>query len=308
MEIIRFLKKEEICGKYYSVNPNIYRLNIFNDELDMDAKAFATDLAALMGVVEETYPEFIDEEGNEIPYAPYYTYDMDGKNEMNYIVDGFGDIMLTRLNDKTIGCRPVIAYSLIKNYCQTEVLDDGTLIAYFGRYPQRVVNNLEQYALTKRLNENKLNKLDKTYTLDGKTHEVYECNNRKFIQYTSEKESESVLSNYETIQKGKTYWVEIEPIMWLVDKEKDVAVANNVLFGGMEFSKNERYFFDEFEESNVGRYLNNEFLNEITEYAKLIRIEAEKMSVKKELQRLSQKQEENSEEYVRIIFKEKVLC
>ena len=47
MEIIRFLKEEEICGKYYSVNPNIYRLNIFNDELDMDAKAFATDLAAL---------------------------------------------------------------------------------------------------------------------------------------------------------------------------------------------------------------------------------------------------------------------
>ena len=299
MEIIRFLSKEEIFGRYWSVISNVYKLSIFSEN-DREKQAIATDLAVLTGVVEQTDPEFADEEGNDIPYAPYYTYDMDGKCEMNYIVDGYGDAELADLDDKTIGCRPVIKYSLIKDYCLTDVLDDGTLIAYFGKYPQRVVNNLEQYALTKNLENNKLEQLEKSYTIKGKQYQVYKCNNREFIRFTAEVESESELSNYEVVQKGKTYWVEVKTIMWLVDKEKDVAVTNYVLFGGMQFANTGKYFFDEFEESNVGKYLNNEFLDEITEYSKLIRIEAEKIMLQKEQEKI---QEENAEEYVRRMIK-----
>jgi hypothetical protein len=299
MEILRYLKNEEIVGGFYNCILDPYKLSIF-EENESDKKAYATDLAVLMGVVEETDPEFIDEEGEEIPYAPYYTYDMDGLNQMNYIVDGLGNLDLVNIDNKTIGNRPVIKYSLIEKYCNTDVMDDGTLLAYFGKYPQNVVNNLEQHVLTEKLESSQLEKTDKVYTLNGEKCAIYKCNNRQFIQYTAKVESESILTNYETVQKGKTYWLEVKPIMWIVDKSKDVAVSSCVLFGGMQFANTGKYFFDEFEESNVGKYLNNEFLNEITEYSKLIRIEAEKIMLQKEQEKI---QEENAEEYVRRMIK-----
>ena len=265
MEILRYLKNEEIVGGFYNSILDPYKLSIF-EENESDKKAYATDLAVLMGVVEETDPEFIDEEGEEIPYALYYTYDMDGSNQMNYIVDGLGNLDLVNIDNKTIGNRPVIKYSLIEKYCNTDVMDDGTLLAYFGKYPQNVVNNLEQHVLTEKLENSQLEKTDRVYTLNGEKCAIYKCNNREFIQYTAKVESESILTNYETVQKGKTYWLEVKPIMWIVDKSKDVAVSNCVLFGGMQFANTGKYFFDEFEESNVGKYLNNEFLDEITEY------------------------------------------
>ena len=49
--------------------------------------------------------------------------------------------IIATIDNKTIGNRPVIKYSLIEKYCNTDVMDDGTLLAYFGKYPQNVVNN-----------------------------------------------------------------------------------------------------------------------------------------------------------------------
>lgn len=305
MGVLRFITKEEIEGRYWSTLKEQYKLNIFDKE--ESAKASATDLASLMGVRDTSYGNFLDEEGEEIEYVSYYTADLDGLCEMNYVVTGCGEVMLHRFDDKSIGSRPAITYSFIKEYCKEEVLEDGRVMVDFGEYPQMVVNNLEQHALDKKLKNNELLKINQSFTLNGKKHFVYECNGRKFIQYTCTNKVDSILSNYEVIQENKTYWVEVSPITWIVDKEKDVAVSNYVLFGGMEFTKNERYFFDEFEDSIVGKYLNNEFLNDITEYASLLRIKSEKYKLEIELNKIRQTQEENAEEFVRRMFKEKGL-
>lgn len=302
MGILRFLTKEELEGRYWSTLKEKYKLNIFDKE--QGTKAAATDLASLMGVRNTSYGNYLDEDGEEIEYVSYYTAELDGLCEMNYIVTGCGDTMLHRFDDKSIGSRPVITYSLIKEHCIEEILDDGRIMVDFGEYPQMVVKNIEQYALDKKLANNELTKTEQSFTLNGEKYFVYECNGRKFIQYTCTTKVDSILSNYEAIKENKPYWVEVSPITWIVDKEKDVAVSNYVLFGGMEFTKNERYFFDEFEDSIVGKYLNNEFLDEITPYANLLRIKYEKLQVQKELEKINQKQEENSEEFVRRMFKE----
>lgn len=300
MEIIRFLTREELLGRRYSTLKDKYKLNIFDDEQGI--KAASTDLATLMGVVNTSFGNYIDEEGEEIEYVSYFTYDLDGLCEMIYIVLGTEGVTLTNFSSDYIGCRPAITYSLIKEYCKEEVLDDGRVTIEFGEYPQMVVKNLEQNALDRKLENNELNKTKQSYTLNGKEYDVYECNGRKFIQYTSTNKVDGTLTNYEVAKPNKTYWIEVSPITWFVDKEKDVAVSNYVLFGGMEFTKEKKYFFDEFEDSIVGKYLNNEFLNEITKYANLLRIKCEKINYEKELQNVEQKQHENSEEFVRRLF------
>ena len=264
---ITLLKEEQIFGED--------RLKIFDE---YGPKAVITDFAILLG--------------GYVCYDNYYVrYDSYLKNRTGYywtstkcnkyvlVVKGTGYASY-EAHRCYVGVRPALPYSSISNICLNVVREcDEILEVEYSEYPQRVASKILQIELENAYqnNEMSIKKTGKTYTTDSRKcyeygkkfnaqkHEEFEYKGKKYVRIKANSfydGSEFTLSNGEKYKNGNYVWVEVLPIKWLVDIEKDIALSEKILFAGISFDIKKRYDGN-FKETFMYNYLNTIFIKDI---------------------------------------------
>jgi len=167
---------------------------------------------------------------------------------------------------------------------KTRTLPSGVQIAEYGEYPQTVVDELTFLELERGYNLKSIYPTGKNYTFNSvdihghftpfkaKTYPEYELNGKKYIRvpgYPSEDNSK--LSTGEQVKRGKAYWVEVQPIEWLMDKSGWM-VSKKCLFAGVHIDTLETHHSD-FSKTFMKKYLDTYFAREI-EPSKMVDKEA----------------------------------
>ena len=178
------------------------------------------------------------------------------------------------VNAVGIGARPCISYSSIKNTSSNMTTGyGGVKEVEFGEYPQTLVSRKTYYKLEMKYKSNfsKMSKTGKVYTINTETGRqkcieyVYE--DKKYIRVIGPKIN---LSDYhgdirfiddKSVKKGKIFWFEVQPIKWLVDEEKDIAVTKYIMFAGVPFQKT-RNMDESFAKEILVKKANKEIVSE----------------------------------------------
>ena len=175
-------------------------------------------------------------------------------------INGFDWEAITRRNG---GIRPAIKYSSIKNMVQNEKKVNGIKEVEFGEYPQTIVSKDESDELDKLYSINALLITGKNYTTDSyhylqigpsfsaRTHTEYEYNGSKYIRFVADLNcKEKFLSDGRKLEINKPYWVKVEPVIWLVDENDDIALCEKVIASGLQFD-NKDIYYGEFSKTNI---------------------------------------------------------
>ena len=148
------------------------------------------------------------------------------------------------------------------------VSDDSQSFMPYGTYPQEVISPKENPELIGQLNNYhrfNIRQTRKTYTFNQKssdtyhpqTYNTYEANGNHFIRIETRKTQKNL-----NLIEGEMNWVQIQPIMWLIDKDNHQLIAQNSLLGGIPLTTKETYN-GEFHQTHLFRYLNTVFANEM---------------------------------------------
>ena len=158
---------------------------------------------------------------------------------------------------------------------KTRVLS-GIRVAEYGEYPQTVAD-AHTSAKLERLYDSislSLRPTGKKYTFDSvglKDYDTpfkatsfseYEMDGKRYIRVRGRPfDDDSKLSTGERVKEGKPYWVEVQPIEWLMDPSGTM-VAKKCLFAGIQFDTNKRYNGD-FSKTFMKHYLDTYFAKEM---------------------------------------------
>ena len=202
--------------------------------------------------------------------ATHYDMDDPGKLFSYYwiIPDGHGK----PFNLRSYGVRPVVKYTDIKSEAK-EISKTPYLVVEYGEYPQSVVSPEMSIELDKNYNYGSIVETGKVYTNDEhENHEIqkefspmtikeYEYKGKKYVRVES-KVTNVQFSNNEKCIKGRWYWVEVEPIRWKVVGNKNLAISEKVIIGGIQY--NSKMIIDkDFSKTDLSKFLQNYFEKEI---------------------------------------------
>ena len=203
-----------------------------------------------------------------------------GKNEIVRTVDydgGENDNSPDRR--KAAGCPalPFSATSLIRpNNVRAMRLANGKTvqICEYGAYPQTVAPKSVSQELEAQYQKNALKTTGKTYTFDSAELDAYSTGftprncaeysfaGKKYVRIEGKPyDSDSILSDGTSVQKGQAYWFEVQPIEWLMDP-KGTWVARQALFAGIQFDTDSSYDGN-FANTAMYNYLQTHFAKEM---------------------------------------------
>jgi len=151
---------------------------------------------------------------------------------------------------------------------------NGVEIVEFGEYPQTVANKEISTALEIAFNAEQLQKTGKNYTFDSVglsdydtafraiSYPEYELDGKRYIRVLGRPSARhSRLSTKKWVQEGKPYWVEVQPIEWLMDKSGWM-VSKKCLFAGIQFNTKDSYKGN-FRDTFMKKYLDTYFAKEM---------------------------------------------
>ena len=183
-------------------------------------------------------------------------------------------------NDRrAAGCPalPFSATSLIRpNNVRAIRLANGKTvqICEYGAYPQTVAPKSVSQELEAQYQKNALKTTGKNYTFDSAELDAYSTGftprncaeysfaGKKYVRIEGKPyDSDSILSDGTSVQKGQAYWFEVQPIEWLMDP-KGMWVSRQALFAGIQFdTKNE--YNGNFANTTMYNYLQKHFAKEM---------------------------------------------
>ena len=253
-----FLTQEQVFGEE--------KLSIFNK---YSVEASISDFAILLGGTNTNYIKGV-QQNNKVSW--WWTKSSNMKGDALAIkADDLS--MPLFINHRDVGARPAFKYSSIE---ATEMsYDDDNMMVYYGEYPQTVVSPEYSCVLEKAYKNNTIKLTGKKYTTDlvdvnscfkkfkEKTYDEYEYGGKKYIRFVSNSTRYyQCLSDERIIREGSVYWVSVEPIKWLIDKNADIAFSENVLFSGIQFN-NQRDYYGNFENTDIKNYMDTYFAKDI---------------------------------------------
>ena len=257
-------------------------------------KMTATDLCILTGCSYER--DIIDEDSSLTGRTAWYwtkSYDNDV-----YVVNFDGGLEFDEILNFDTTIRPVLQSSQIfSQIFSSRILGyNGTEEVEFGEYPQYVASESMQEKLAEEF-KNGMNKTGRTYTFDATFHddgdhsfnpviyEEYEYQGKKYIRveanitdYTSFPFSDKQLYDYEYY-----VWVEVSPVVWLIDEETQTLISKRGLVSGIRFDGT--FETGEFETTEMYEFLNKYMIKDIFQSVDLEKKKAstiEKKANKKE--------------------------
>ena len=263
MSEFTFLTEEQIFG---------------NDQLDIikkyGTKCAITDFSILLGGYVSDY---YTSEGNSRKDRTswWWTKSSDGANDAR-VVDYDGGSDWLNVDGRTGGARPALPYSSISSISSNGVRGrNGILEVEYGEYPQTIVSEDFARTLERAYSNRKINQTGKSYTTDSvkygdthtpfqaRTHTEYEYKGRKYIRFVGDSNcSGEILSDGRTIQNGDVYWVEVEPIKWMIDKRTNIALSKKLIFSGVQFNREENYKGN-FNRTDIKEFMDRHFSKDI---------------------------------------------
>lgn len=226
------------------------------------SKCGITDFAVLLGG--QRSKEFSIEGGltNKEGTAEWWTQTLESYYHDIYTIDFSGGMSSKGCSNSNVGGRPYLKYSEISSLTKNAVTRfNGVLEVEYGEYPQDVVSEEEALALEGLYKDKKLNQTGKEYTFYRRikgTHDYealqyaeYIHNGKKYIRYISDA-VDSKLADGRKVVKDKAYFVEVKPLKWIIDKEKDIALSKDVIFSGVPYSRTGNY---DFTQSSIKRFM-----------------------------------------------------
>ena len=147
-------------------------------------------------------------------------------------------------------------------------------ICEYGAYPQTVAPKSVSQELEAQYQKNALKTTGKTYTFDSAELDAYSTGftprncaeysfaGKKYVRIEGKPyDSDSILSDGTSVQKGQAYWFEVQPIEWLIDP-KGMWVSRQALFAGIQFDMKEKYDGN-FTNTAMYNYLQTHFAKEM---------------------------------------------
>lgn len=268
MNDLIFLTEDQIFGNN--------RLEIFQKR---GTKASISDFSILLGGYVSDI--FYAKNGNTQTLADrtgyYWTKTDDGDNDARVVAHD-GHSYWNVVSNRGVGARPALSYSQIRDICSNRVREaDGILEVEYGEYPQTAAPSNIQETLELLYQNNQLSKTGKIYTTDSrkyddynsgflaKGHIEYEYNGKKYVRVEANScfgQEKFTLSNGKKYKNGDYVWVEVNPIKWLIDEKKDLAISKDIIFAGVQFNKIRNYKGD-FGKTDIKRFMDDCFSKEI---------------------------------------------
>lgn len=200
-------------------------------------------------------------------------------------VTEFARLLGSRMySSKSDDVRPVIpakvASKLIPNrvsQCNTAQIGQTYLTANYGVYPQNIVHHSTEKKLNKALHEKKIRQTGNTYTVNFiEKHETqliyttetlpeYEFEQNRYVRVTAKVKNvhwTDCTDEIKPIKNGKSYWVQVRPITWLIDEKTGLWISQCALLSGLSEDVPNNWSKD-FKESFLNRYLNDVFVRDI---------------------------------------------
>ncbi len=263
-----------------------------DDALDVmkkyGTKVAPTDLAILLGV--GTYNSRTSE--NDPACFCWYA----NENQSPHCVDCFGD-KIGPLDPAVRYCpaRPALPPSEVSKINPKEVrtLKSGVRIVEYGEYPQTLVDKRTSRAL-ERLYGLKSSSSKRKYTFDSadekghggddtpfrpKSYREYQLDGKRYIRingYGPRYDNEHIgwtclgqASNGEVLYSRKPYWIEVQPIEWLMDKSGWM-VAKKCLFASIQYHPDLCYK-GEFSKTFMKHYLDTYFAKQMMPIERVVK-------------------------------------
>ena len=196
-------------------------------------------------------------------------------SEVANCVGSLGNSETLYIGDRICGVRPVVKYSEIAPYCSKVITNKGKVVEVeYGEYPQYAVPEEAASFLELEYATGDIEKTGRTFTTDShmfndyldtfvpRVHEEYANWERRYIRFVADSHfSRSYLRDSRRIFDGNSYWIEVSPVVWLVDEENDIALAKDILFAGVQFYNCDDYYQykGDFEKSSVKQFLDKYF-------------------------------------------------
>lgn len=165
------------------------------------------------------------------------------------------------MNVRNIGVRPVIQTASIP------YLSKYDIFVKIGNYPQYVPKNSLQEKLECQFMKGKLVITGNSYTFNSKACCEYEYKGRRFIRISTEKALVNKnglvkLSDYFSYTPGCYVWIEVKPVVFVVNHEKKFAIARDILYAGIPF-KDCEYYDGDFNNSFIKKNMDDVFSKEL---------------------------------------------
>ena len=208
---------------------------------DYGEKARITDFASLLGCYR--HKDGIGEWWTKTPYHDievYYgddEYDDDFNDELLCVINEDGKENFKFQWERFAGGRPAFSISSVFSKESKKKLEDSGVKEFgYGEYPQTIVDEEYSKELERLYSSNSLIITGRNYTTDSaeamddvskfkaKMHIEYEYNGRQYIRFVYDDSSVDGfnLSDGRKLERGKIYWVAVEPIVLLLDLKADI--------------------------------------------------------------------------------------
>ena len=183
-------------------------------------------------------------------------------------------------NRRRAGARPAISYSSISRMASNPTnKKSGMFEVEYGEYPQTIVSDELAKEIEKSYTNGTLKQTGKSYTTDSvpdscnycpfeaETHTEYAYNGKKYIRVVGKDMVATVkrdryFSNGKKLSVGEVYWVEVEPIKWIVNEETNMALSKNIIFSGVQFNESKQYYGN-FEQTSIKKFMDQYFAKDI---------------------------------------------
>lgn len=191
-------------------------------------------------------------------------------DDSSYVIDHRGCKNIINNIRRQSGIRPVLLWN------NTSKNSNKIIELEYGEYPQNVVEKEESSTLEFLYNMNELSNTGKIYNLDcphnsnssakfmERHFTEYIYNNKKYIRFVTDNSycNGNLLSDGRKIYPNHIYWINVEPITWIVDYKNCIAISKDILLAGIQYN-NYNKINKQFEESDIYEYLNNYFIKDI---------------------------------------------
>ena len=219
-----------------------------------------------------------------------YTISSDGDGDVRGVNEGGSRYNKYRY-ERNGAVRPALLSSSVfsKIYPNRVRGYNGTEEVVYGEYPQYAPDCDMQRRLESEYQRGNLRTTGRDYTFDRTEYDdydqyfqpvkydEYEYNGKKYIRVQANSYygygSEFKLSNGEYYQNGNYVWVEVSPVVWLVDGRTKTLVSKRGLLAGIRFHTRDRQYNGNFSTTDMKEYLDKYMLKDLTQTATITRVQ-----------------------------------
>ena len=180
-------------------------------------------------------------------YGDVCAVDRDGSSRMAY-------------PDSRGGMRPVMECADISQLdCSTARDISGFEEVEYGEYPQSAANRELAGVLEQEFSEGRLIKTGKRYCSQ---YDEFQHEGGKYIRSLYIPEKTQQLSNGKKYSSGDIVWLKVSQLKWLYDAKAGLLISRTIPAAGLRFSHG-KYYDGDFEKTDMCRYLNTTFADDI---------------------------------------------